>query len=274
MALSRSPFEQRFRSNPNERMTRPRTGPPVQNMGGLAQNTAPISQRPVSAPGVRLGTPGPAPGQIQGGGGIAPLPSGPIVTPSAQQAQGRASARNAGARKQISKFSKQQYGPAGGISPGTGKTLEDQIRGALSGMFSGEDTKGFINRSRSALGSAIEGQREQAVRRIDDDAIRRGLFRSGIPADRAAAAGSSAQSAFSTGLADILSQAQNQDIQGRQFATGAATNLLGMNRAQDQYAQSQINSARGRMGGPGTTTIVDPDTGQSYEIDQSLLRYL
>lgn len=252
----------------------PRTGPNVQNMGGLAPNTAPIAQRPVSSPGIRLGTPGPQTLQ-PANGQLGAVPSGPIVTPSAQLAQSQAAARNAGGQQQINKWSKEQYGKAGGISPGTGKTLEDQIRGALSGMFSGQDSKGFIDRSRSALGSAIEGQREQAVRRIDDDAIKRGVFRSGIPSEQVQGVGNSARSAFSTGLADILSQAENQDIQGKQFATGQAGNLLGMNRSYDQYAQGMIEKARGRMGGgPGTTTIVDPDTGVSYEVDESLLRYL
>jgi hypothetical protein len=95
------------------------------------------------------------------------------------------------------------------------------------------------------------------------------LFRSGIPAAQQQALQTSSSNAFSQGLADILSKAEEQDIQGRQFATGAAGNLLGMNRSYDQYLQQQINQARGRGGGgPGTTTIIDPDTGQSYEIDQ------
>jgi hypothetical protein len=101
------------------------------------------------------------------------------------------------------------------------------------------------------------------------------LFRSGIPSTQAAAAGTAAQGAFSQGLADILSSAEQQDIQGRQFATGQGQQLLGANRAYDQYLQQQINQARSRGGGgPGTQTIIDPDTGQSYEVESSLLRYL
>ena len=260
--------------NPFERIRRPRSGPPVQNTGGLAPNTAPIASRPVSSPGVRLDRPGPA---LMGGGSLAPRPSpaGPIVTPGAQAARQRASARSAQSQRQVSSLSKQRYGRGGGVSPGTQQTLEDQIRGALSGMFGGQTSQGFIDRSRSALGSAIEGRRAQAERRINDDAIRRGVFQSGIPGAGISAANTSADSAFATGLADILSQAENQDIQGRQFATGAGTNLLGMNRSFDQTLQNRIDAARrSGGGGPGTTTIIDPDTGQAYEVEQSLLRYL
>lgn len=263
--------------NPFETLQKnlPKTGT-VQNTGGLAPSTAPLSKRPVSTPGVRLDTPGPTPMSNFGASleGAAPGMGGPIVTPSAQAAQSRASARKSGSQRAIKKFQGQQYGRSGGISKGTGESLEDQIRGALGGMFGGQTSQGFVDRARGALGSAVEGQRAQATRRIDDDAIKRGLFKSGIPAELSAAAGNSAQGAFSQGLADILSQAENQDIQGRQFATGQAGNLLGMNRSYDQYLQSQINQAQRRgAGGPGTTTIVDPDTGQSYEIDQSVLSY-
>ena len=256
--------------NPFERIRQQiRSGPNVQNMGGLAPNTAPIASRPVSAPGIRLGTPGPElfsqPER---------RPAGPIITPSAQRARDRASARQASSQKQVASLSKQRYGRSGGANAPEG-SLEGQIRGALGGMFSGQTSQGFIDRARGALGSAIEGRRAQAGRRIDDDAIRRGLFRSGVPMEARAAANTSADSAFSQGLADILSQAEGQDIQGRQFATGAATNLLGMNRSFDQTLQSRIDAARrAGGGGPGTTTIVDPDTGQSYEVDQSLLRFL
>lgn len=263
MAIMDNPFRRL-------REAAPRTGPNVQNSGGFAPNTAPLASRPVSSPGVRLGTPGPALSALSPAG----RPQGPIVTPSAQQAQARFGARQADSQRRVSSLSKQQYGRHGGAEA-PGGSLEGQIRGALGGMFGGQTSQGFIDRARGALGSAIEGRRAQAGRRIDDDAIRRGLFRSGIPAELRQAAGTSADSAFAQGLADILSQAEGQDIQGRQFATGAATNLLGMNRSFDQSLQSRIDAARrAGGGGPGTTTIIDPDTGQSYEVDQSLLRFL
>ena len=263
--------------NPFENL-RTRSSSGVQNTGGLAPNTAPLAQRPVSGPGVRLGRPGPAAGGgfLSGGGagglggavGDINTSTGPIVTAGAQAANQRFQQRRGQSQRQVASLSGQQYGREGGGG------LEGQIRGALGGMFSGQTSKGFVDRAKQALGSGIEGQRAQASRRIDDDAIRRGLFRSGIPAEQQGALQTSSQGAFSQGLADILSQAEQQDIQGRQFATGAGTNLLGMNRSYDQYLQQQIDAARGRgRGGPGTSTIIDPDTGQSYEIDQSVLRY-
>lgn len=215
----------------------------------------------VSSPGINTGPPGPA-------------PMSPIVTPGAQRAQSQAQQRQSSSQRQVRNLRSQQYGRSGGTQADPG-TIEEQIRNALSGMFGGQTSRAFVDRAKQALGGAVEGQRAQAVRRIDDDAIRRGLFRSGIPSGQAAAAGTAAQGAFSQGLADILSQAEQQDIQGRQFATGQGQQLLGANRAYDQYLQQQINQARSRGGGgAGTQTIIDPDTGQSYEVESSLLRYL
>lgn len=225
------------------------------------QPRAPLERRPVANPAASAGPPGPAPLE-------------PIVTPGAEQAQARSQQRRGRSRRQMKRLRGQQYGRSGGTQGDPG-SIEDQIRKAMTGMFEGQTSRAFIDRAKQALGGAVEGQRAQAVRRIDDDAIRRGLFRSGIPSGQAAAAGTAAQGAFSQGLADILSQAEQQDIQGRQFATGQAQQLLGSNRAYDQYLQQQIERARGRGGGgPGTQTIIDPDTGQPYEIESSLLRYL
>src|SRR6185295_7148224 len=42
----------------------PRTGPPVQNMGGFASRPASAPIRPVARPSVRAGRPGPAPGMV------------------------------------------------------------------------------------------------------------------------------------------------------------------------------------------------------------------
>jgi hypothetical protein len=143
-------------------------------------------------------------------------------------------------------------------------------------MFGGQTSKAFVDRGRQALGAATEAQRAQGVRRIDDDAIKRGLFQSGIPAELAAATGTAAQGSFAAGLADLLGQAENQDIQGRQFATGAATNLLGMNRAYDEAAQARADSMRGGGGGGNEdemVTIIDPDTSQAYEVPASYLDF-
>lgn len=261
---------------------KPRTGI-VQNTGSQVPNTAPIASRPPAAQGPRTATPGPAATfqpmlpQAQAGSQLAPAvapapgvaPLAPAVTPGGASKVGVSAPP---ASPTAPPPAPDLYGKGGGGG------LEDQIRGALSGMFSGSTSKGFIDRARSALGSATEAQRAQSVRRIDDDAIKRGLFQSGIPAESAAAAGTAAQGSFAAGLADILNNAEQQDIQGRQFATGAATNLLGMNRDWDRYSQERADAMAARGGGGGggedeMTTIIDPDTGQSYEIPVSYLDF-
>lgn len=275
----------------------PRTGPMVQNMGGLARNTAPLAQRPVQLPAVKAGPPGPAPlgpspnpgggrGTVPpvktlapqpeatvGGGNMSPapnqpttpVPAAPVAAPApapAPQTGGTDPAPAAGGAS--------LYGQYGGATA-AGGSLEDKIRQALSGQFEGAVSKGYIDRAKSQLGSAVEGQRQQAVRRSDDDLIRRGMFRSGIGAENAAAAGTAAQGSLAAGIADILNNAENQNIQGRQFATGAATNLLGMNRDFDQQemARREAAAARAAAGAPRMFTFVDPDTGMSYEMDEA-----
>ncbi len=252
-----------FIKSPFDGFKKPRLGPKVQNQGGLAPNTAPIATRPVSSPGVKLGPPGPAPG-------------GPTVTPGAAAANEKFAARKSASRKDESRATGQIFGRGGGSEGDTPKgSLLEQIRSTLSGMFSGGNSKSFINRSKQALGAGIEGQRAQASKRIDSDAIRRGLFRSGIPAELQTATNNAAQGAFATGLADILGQGEQQDIQGRQFATTAGSSLLGQNRSFDEVRRSEAEAARGRgRGGPGTSTIIDPDTGESFEVNDDVFRFL
>ena len=135
----------------------------------------------------------------------------------------------------------------------------------------GVTSKAFIDRAKSQLGSAVEGQRANAVRRIDDDAIRRGLFKSGIPAEQAAAAGTAAQGALSSGIADILSKAEQQDIAGRESAAGTAGNLLNANRSWDEQELARQEAARARAaaGAPRTFEYIDPDTGEAFTLDES-----
>jgi hypothetical protein len=137
----------------------------------------------------------------------------------------------------------------------------------------GVTSKAFIDRSKAALGQAVEGQRAQNVNRINEDAIRRGLFRSGIPAEAAAATGVGAQNAFAQGLIDILNKAEQQDIAGRESAAGMAGNLLGMNRSWDQYEQQRADeqAARAAANRQEDTSFdyIDPDTGETYRLDES-----
>ena len=267
------------------RKVMPKTGL-VQNTNSLTPNTAPISSRPPAAPGINTAPPGPVPGQgpfgikpalmnagIKAGEpapGIPPAPLSSPVTPPLGQPPGaivQPPAPNA-PPPMTQPAAPSLYGSGGGGAP----SLEDQIRQYITGAMGGVTSKAFIDRAKSQLGSNVEGQRQQAVRRSDEDLIRRGLFKSGLGAEQSAAIGTGAQSALSSGIADILSKAEQQDIAGRESAAGTAGNLLGMNRSWDQYQQQRADeqSARAAANAPRDTTFQyqDPDTGEVYSLDE------
>jgi hypothetical protein len=167
------------------------------------------------------------------------------------------------------------YGSQGGLSPGTSTSLEDSIRNYIGGAAGGVTSKAFIDRAKGQLGSAVEGQRQVGANRINDDAVRRGLFKSGIPAEGIAAGEVGAKNALSSGIADILSNAEKQDIAGRESAAGVAGNLLSSNRQWDQWTQSraddQAAQAAARAGGGAKDTgfdYIDPDTGEVTRLDE------
>lgn len=305
------------------RRNMPRTGPPVQNMGGFAINTAPMANRPPSPPGARIGPPGPPKGTMPqtatglgpyggaipqaqptgglnstaglppgaknfGPGGPAPggglpvpvpggkiptAPGGPATTSTGAPPVPPAPAPAPGAPAPAPVASSDPnalYGRGGGTGDeegSLGQTLRNYINRAMGGVTS----QAFIDRARNQLGTAVEGQRASAVNRINDDAIRRGMFRSGIPSEQAAAAGTASQGAFATGLQNILQSAEQQDIAGRESAANQAGNLLGMNRQWDQYTQQRMDAERARRDAnqPRMFQYMDPDTGQVYEMDES-----
>lgn len=242
------------------------TGLPVQNLGGGAPNTAPIANRPPAQPAPNTGTPGAAPKLA------APTPPplqpiAPAIKPSAPPPS------SAG----LSPSGEGLYGRGGGVTAGSG-SLEDQVRGYITQGLGGVTSKAFIDRAKNQLGSAIEGQRAVASNRIDDDAIRRGLFKSGIPLEARAAVDVGAKGALASGLADILSKAEQQDIAGRESAAGTAFNLLGSNRQLDAYTQQRMDeqqaradaqAAAARAAAGETFTFIDPDTGEAYEMNSN-----
>lgn len=288
----------------------PKAGPAVQNLGGAMPNTAPLANRPPSAQGVRAATPGPAtfaaptpspvgtppaavkprtgtPTQIAGGflrdaaqvraGEPAPGTTPAPLTPAPQFAAPTPSPAGTppaavAAPTTPAPSGPGLYGRSGGTSAEAG-SLEDSIRQFINKGMGGVTSKAFIDRSKAALGQAVEGQRAQNVNRINEDAIRRGLFRSGIPAEAAAATGVGAQNAFAQGLIDILNKAEQQDIAGRESAAGMAGNLLGMNRSWDQYEQQRADeqAARAAANRQEDTSFdyIDPDTGETYRLDES-----
>jgi len=139
--------------------------------------------------------------------------------------------------------------------------------------MSGVTSQDYINRAKSQLSTATEGQRQQASNRITDDAIRRGTFRGGDTGERLDSAGRTAQSAFAGGLGDILQGAEQQNIQARQNAAEGMSGLLSQNRSWDQYQQQRADSRRGGGGpsAPETFTYIDPDTGEQSDIPYDLM---
>jgi hypothetical protein len=157
------------------------------------------------------------------------------------------------------------------VSPQAGGwNLEGQLQNFLSGAFNGSVTPEFINRAKGDVFRTVQGQTKGATNAINDDAVRRGLFRSGIPAEGIANVQGQAQGAMARGVADILNNAENQNIQGRQNAAGVASNVLGMNRSWEQYQNERSDAAAARAGAnqPRTFQYIDPDTGQAYEMNE------
>jgi hypothetical protein len=158
------------------------------------------------------------------------------------------------------------------VSPQAGGwNLEGQLQNYLTGAFQGSVSPEFTQRAREQVFRNVQGQTRQATNRINEDAVRRGLYRSGIPAEGIANVEAGAQGAIASGVADILNSAENQNIQGRQHAAGVASNVLGMNREQSNWETQRADAAAARAaaGRPQTFTYIDPDTGQSYEMDES-----
>jgi hypothetical protein len=281
---------------------RPRTGFPVRNMGGMPQQPTPTPPRPfVPGPTVAAGPPGPTPtGRIgtggftgrpgapmpslldastpPGGGGAGPAPGVPGVpgippapAPGGAPAPAPAPAPGTSTSTSTSSGSSTQS-PV--VSPGTAWNLENQLNDYLKGAFGGSVSPEFIQRAKGDVFRNVSGQTAQARNRLRDQLAGRGMLgggASGAYAGGLADIETGGLSSMSRGLADILNSAEQQNIQGRQSAAGTATNLLGMNREESRYQQQRADAAAARAaaGAPQTFTYIDPDTGQSYELDES-----
>jgi len=255
---------------PNDimRPVRPRNGLPVPNMGGIPQAPTLSSPRPfVPGPTVAAGPPGPAPAA-----GISPPPAPvpPAAPPSPVPPPAPPAAPSPAPTSTSSTTSSSGQSPV--VSPQAGGwDLEGQLQNYLTGAFQGSVSPEFTQRAREQVFRNVQGQTRQATNRINEDAVRRGLYRSGIPAEGIANVEAGAQGAIASGVADILNSAENQNIQGRQNAAGVASNVLGMNREQSNWETQRADAAAARAaaGRPQTFTYIDPDTGQSYEMDES-----
>jgi hypothetical protein len=283
-------------ANPWDLMTavQPRTGFPVQNMGGISQtpSSTPLRNFMVQ-PTIARGQPGPNAGRLptttppfqQPVGGVqigAPaMPAGPYApigktAPSAPPAPAPAAASPTAPSPAVqtptaTSTTTASSGQTGVLSQPAQGDLEQQIRDYISGAMSGSVTPEFIQRAKEQVFRNVRGQTSQASNRINEDAIRRGLYRSGIPAEGIANVEAAGQGAMASGIADILNAAEQQNIQGRQAAAGTAGNLLSANRSWQQYLDQKAAADAARAGAnqPSTFTYIDPETGQSYEMDES-----
>lgn len=268
------------------RTLQPRTGFPVQNMGGLPRTAAVAPPKPfITQPTVSGGPPGPAPssGAVQpqtpaGSGVVSPFPQPPYAQPKPAPPPAPApAAPSPGAPTPTpapppgSSTTTAASGQTGVLSQPAQGDLESQIRDYLSGAFKGSVTPEFIQRAKEQVFRNVGGQTRAATGRINEDAIRRGLYKSGIPAEGIANVEAAGQGAMASGVADILNAAEAQNIQGRQAAAGTAGDLLSANRSWQQYLDQKAaaDAARRAAGAPKTFTYIDPDTGQSYEMDES-----
>ena len=266
---------------PNDimRPVQPRNGLPVRNMGGMPQAPTLSSPRPfVPGPTVASGPPGPAPGGVDPIPRLpAPVPAPPApasvppaAPPSPVPPPAPPAAPSPAPTSTSSTTSSSGQSPV--VSPQAGGwDLEGQLQNYLTGAFQGSVSPEFTQRAREQVFRNVQGQTRQATNRINEDAVRRGLYRSGIPAEGIANVEAGAQGAIASGVADILNSAENQNIQGRQNAAGVASNVLGMNREQSNWETQRADAAAARAaaGRPQTFTYIDPDTGQSYEMDES-----
>lgn len=268
---------------------RPRTGFPVLNQGGMPQTPTVAPPKPfVTRPTVGA-QPGPQrqalaafpPPTDGGGGGIGPgfapgapapgttpappVPAAPTPAPTPAPPPPPSTSTSTSSSSGSS-------GQTGVLSPSAQGSLEAQLQEYIKQGLSGSTVSpAFIDRAKSAVSRNVWGQQRAGERAINDDAVRRGLFRSGIPAESIANLRAGSQGAIASGVADILNSAEAQNIQGKQAAAGTGTSLLGMNRDWEQYQNQRADAAAARAaaGRPQTFTYIDPDTGQSYELDEA-----
>jgi len=263
----------------------PRNGLPVRNQGGMPQTPMTTPLRPfVAGPTVAQGNPGPAPGAINvplpgmpagpykaPGGTISTVPQGvPAPAPAPPPAPTPAPAPGVASTSTSSSSGSSGQTPV--VNPQAGGwNLEGQLQNYLSGAFNGSVSPEFIQRAKGDVFRTVQGQTKQATNQINDDAVRRGLFRSGIPAEGIANVQGQAQGAMARGVSDILNNAENQNIQGRQNAAGVASKVLGMNRSWEQYQNERSDAAAARAGAgkPSTFEYWDPETNQQYTLDES-----
>lgn len=120
--------------------------------------------------------------------------------------------------------------PAGPPPAAFGSDTEGRINTYLQKIMSGEGTPfnpAVMGKLRGRLFAAANGQADTAINQAKDDAVKRGMFRSGLPTDAILAARAAAGQNYTKGEADLESQAAN------------ANNQSSMQAVQDLIAQLQ-----------------------------------
>ena len=264
------------------RQIQPRSGFPVQNMGGLPRAGTMAPAKPFLTQPTVGATPGPAPFRANSAAaGVEPIPGAPAPAPApppvaplpapAPAATPPVAPTPTPALPPGSSTTTASSGQTGVLSQPAQGDLEQQIRDYVSQGMAGSVSPQFIQRAKEQVFRNVGGQTKAATGRINDDAIRRGLYKSGIPAEGIANVEAAGQGAMASGVSDILNSAEAQNIQGRQAAAGTAGDLLGANRSWTQYQDQKAaaDAARRAAVAPKTFQYIDPDTGQSYEMDES-----
>lgn len=270
----------------NMRRVQPRNGFPVQNQGGIPRAAAPAPPKPFvtqptvgAQPGPQAlpplvgsnGNTGIAGGRVAQQPVSAPTPAPGTGTPAPAASAAPASASTSSSSGAISSA----YAP---LPAPAQDSFEAKIRAAMDPALAGNTVSPeFIQRAKNDVFRGVSGQADQARKRLQDSLIGRGMGDSGMLQEGLGQIESGRMSSFAKGIADVLNSAENQNIQGRQTATGQALSLLGGNRDWQQYWQNRQDNLQQQAdaraaaggGGPKTFEYIDPDTGQSYTMDES-----
>lgn len=254
---------------------RPRTGPPVPNMGGIVKQPVMSPTPPVRPPAVQAGPPGPTPiikgmlGTVEKLKGIVGAPA-PGTTPAAPVAAPPSPAQPAETPRQRAERQAAQRGGA----PAAGDPLETQIGDYITkalGGGAGAYDDAMVSRYKAAAKSAAEGQRQATVDTGNEDLASRGLFRSGIGARMAADASRGAGASYTQAVADIMNQKATADQAARESALQGALGLYQTKTGNQLQREQMAAQNRGGGGGPKTFQYMDPDSGISYDLPLELL---
>ena len=243
----------------------PASGPPVRNMRGVGIRPGTGYVRPLAAPAVAGGPPGPAPGT--------PPPVGIAPPPAVIPGDESAAPGTIGPYAPSGAWQKPAPGAGGGGGGGggaaaapAGSSTEDLIRSYISDtMRDGATPPGQIDRMKTSAFQAATGGLGQTNENINQDATRRGIFKSSIPANSIAAAERGAGSDYTKAVADIMNKTGENDAAAKAGAAGLGMQLLQSDR-EDAARQNALAAQSAAANRNKSFTYIDPDTGESFEL--------